>query len=239
MTTIHSIFQSFKGELGHFEEPYHRFLSLMPFCLMTELCSFVVLNTKCTRELARNPENWYHCQYKPHDINLGIIKKISISDRMWDGRNVVKGLKLHFQDHRKNSSTWGISEDPVKIGLSDNQKMFTKMLLSTKSYELGEEEYISYVEGRQGYMINQLTFVTNKNRKLGPVGGEGGSPFCTLSDRHKKLLDSNGDEVKVVLRGIIAAEGEQQGSLAIGRVQFISTIMCKPGLEDKWRDALV
>ena len=233
-----TILQSFESELGSFEFPYSHYMSLMPLCLIKEPQSFVVVDTRCSPEYGTNPRQ--HYDYKKRDVHLGIIKKISIYNGKWDGRNVVKGLELFFQDRLTLTSSGKDSFDfrkSVKIGLSDLDHDNHKSSIA-KSFELGENEYISYVKGRKGWMLDQITFVTNLNRKLGPVGGDGGSAFCTLSDSHRELLKKNRDSVRVVLRGIAAVDGTQQGSQLIGRVRFISTLMCNPGCEEMWREAL-
>ena len=43
-----------------------------------------------------------------------------------------------------------------------------------KSLFLAEGEYINQVEIRAGKVVQCLTFVTNKGRKMGPCGGSGG-----------------------------------------------------------------
>lgn len=38
-------------------------------------------------------------------------------------------------------------------------------------------EKIVLLEGRSGYVVDQLTFCTSANRRMGPIGGKGGSSF--------------------------------------------------------------
>ena len=228
-TVTYSILQSFRDDKGSFEHAFSFYMSLMPSCLLKKPRDpFVVVETHCSNEYGTHQERAWRYNYEPGDVHLGIIRKISISNRLWDNRNVVKGLELFFQNH----------ETPVIIGLGDIPSEAKKRKI-TQTFELRESEYISYVQGRAGWMIDQLTFVTNQNRKFGPVGGNGGSTFCTLTGRHKSLLKLRGDTARIMLRGIVAVEGEQQGSLAIGRIRFISTVMCTPGLEEMWCGALV
>ena len=98
---------------------------------------------------------------KLRDVHLGIIKKISIYNGKWDGRNVVKGLELFFQDRLTLTSSGKDSFDfrkSVKIGLSDLDHDNHKSSIA-KTFELGENEYISYVKGRKGWMLDQITCV--------------------------------------------------------------------------------
>ena len=45
------------------------------------------------------------------------------------------------------------------------------------SFVLQGGEYITRIKGRSDRYVNQLTFYTNKNRKFGPYGGNGGKAF--------------------------------------------------------------
>jgi hypothetical protein len=44
-------------------------------------------------------------------------------------------------------------------------------------FELEEGEYIVYVTGRAGTLIDQVSFHTTQRRTFGPFGGSGGQPF--------------------------------------------------------------
>ena len=45
------------------------------------------------------------------------------------------------------------------------------------TFELEEGEYIIYVTGRAGTLIDQVSFHTSQRRTFGPFGGLGGQPF--------------------------------------------------------------
>jgi hypothetical protein len=42
---------------------------------------------------------------------------------------------------------------------------------------LDPDEFITYITGRSGTLIDQITFHTSKRRSFGPFGGNGGNPF--------------------------------------------------------------
>ena len=222
---------------GFYEQQFSKFLSLMPPCIIDDPDPLVVLETQISPMFGVHPDSRVlFDSTSPHGhkagglrLNLGIIKKITVFNRLWDDRNVVKGLEITF----RNICDSDDDIRPIKIGLGDKKSPVSK------TFELHDDEYISYVKGRKGWMLDRLTFVTNKGRKFGPVGGDGGDPFCTVTDRHRKLLKEKRCTGRVVLRGIAAIEKVQQGSLAIGNVQFVSTVMCRPGHEALWRDALL
>jgi hypothetical protein len=48
---------------------------------------------------------------------------------------------------------------------------------SPSEFTLEPDEHIVAVEGRSGGRVDRLTFITNKGRRHGPYGGDGGSPF--------------------------------------------------------------
>lgn len=58
---------------------------------------------------------------------------------------------------------------------------------SITNYKLEPEEKIIIVQGRSGGRLDQLEFITDAGRVLGPVGGSGGGPWvaarptCQLS----------------------------------------------------------
>ena len=218
-----------------YKQHLSKFLSLMPPCIIEDPDTLVVLETQISPMFGVYPDGRFYFLldstsrsygHKAGDLHLGIIKKITICSRLWDDRNVVKGLEITFRSSDDDN-------EPISIGLGDRKSPVSK------TFELHEDEYISYVEGRKGWMLDRLTFVTNKGRKFGPVGGDGGDPFCTITDQHRKLLKEKRCTGRVVLRGIAAIEKVHQGSLAIGNVQFVSTVMCRPGHEALWRGALL
>ena len=204
---------------GPLKHQLSNFMSLMPSCLVDNIDPFVVVDTKCSSNMFG---------YQPGQKNLtgilhlGIIREITISTRTWDGRHVVKGLRILFQNGGS-----------LEIGLDDQQPK------ETKTFDLHDDEYISYVQGSAGYVLDSLAFVTNKGRHFGPVGGDGGSDFCTLTCRHRKLLKENRNSARVVLRGIAAREGTEEMETIMTHLQFVTTVMCNPGEEELWDDAVL
>jgi hypothetical protein len=57
---------------------------------------------------------------------------------------------------------------------------------------LDNDEYIIRVTGRSGTLIDQITFYTNKRRKLGPYGGNGGTPFSIQVPRNSRVVGFRG-----------------------------------------------
>ncbi|KAK3754501.1 hypothetical protein QZH41_007025 [Actinostola sp. cb2023] len=76
--------------------------------------------------------------------------------RRWDGRPVIGGIKVHYSNG--TSAMHGSDK-------GDEKEEFTLEL----------DEKIVKVDSQSGWMIDNLTFYTNKDRKLGPYGGPGGS----------------------------------------------------------------
>ena len=231
-SSLYSILSSLNSS-GLYKQHLSKFLSLMPPCIIEDPDPFVVLDTQISPMFGVHPDGRVLLDstsrsygHKAGELHLGIIKKITICNRLWDDRNVVKGLEITFRNNDDDS-------EPIRIGLGDSKSPVSK------TFELDEDEYLSYVEGRKGWMLDRLTFVTNKGRKFGPVGGDGGDQFCTVTDRHRKLLKEKRCTGRVVLRGIAALENVHQGSLAMGNVQFVSTVICRPDHEALWRGALL
>ena len=203
---------------GILEHQLSNFMSLMPSCLVDNLDPFVVVDTKCSSMFGYQPVQ----ENLTGNLHLGIIREITICTRTWDSRNVVKGLKILFQNGGS-----------LEIGLDDQQPK------ETKTFNLHDDEYISYVQGSAGYVLDSLAFVTNKGRHFGPVGGDGGSGFCTLTCRHRKLLKENRNSARVVLRGIAARKGNEEYESIMTHLQFVTTVMCNPGEEELWDDAVL
>ena len=139
-----------------------------------------------------------------YDKHIGIIKKMVVHTRLWDDRNCIKGLEITFAE----------SDTVVRYGLEDGPGR------TKQEFELADGEHISYVEGRSGWYLDQLTFVTNKNRKLGPVGGDGGDKFSTQGIRGQR----NSKDVSWNLGGIQACKVRSQDSDLIARLRFL---MCR------------
>ena len=64
-----------------------------------------------------------------------------------------------------------------------------------RSYiNLDKDEYIIYVTGRAGTLIDQITFYTNKRRVFGPYGGAGGNEFNISIPSNSKVIGFVGKE---------------------------------------------
>ena len=198
--------------------PLSNFTSLMPSCLVENIDPFVVVDTKCSRMFGSQPGQ----ENLTGSLHLGIIKEITICTRRWSNRDVVKGLKILFQNN-----------ESLEIGLDDKQPK------ETKTFNLHDDEYISYAKGGAGFVLDSLAFVTNKGRQFGPLGGDGGGEFCTLTCRHRKLLKENRNSARVVLRGIAALEGYDENESIMTHLQFVTTVMCNRGEEELWDDAVL
>ena len=149
-----------------------------------------------------SPESFDRDSMRPNELHIGIIRKISIHHRMWDNRSIIKGLEIQLLG---NSET-------IKIGLDDGPGR------TKHEFELEEGEYISQVEGRHGWYLDQITFVTNKSRKFGPIGGDGGDAFDTLESLSRENKTST-----CYLEGIEASQVRTQNSFAIVKVRFLMT----------------
>lgn len=80
---------------------------------------------------------------------------------LWHGDDVVRGLQVKYRlaDGRVVETT--------RRGEGGTQATF----------ELAPGEMVAEIHGRSGSRLDQIEFVTNRGRKFGPFGGEGGQPF--------------------------------------------------------------
>ena len=170
------------------------------------------------RRIPQFTKPYGHAPHQSHERNtlyeyekqIGTIRKITVHTRLWDDRNCIKGLEIKFME----------SDTVVKLGLEDGPGR------TRQEFELEDGEHIAYVEGRSGWFLDQLTFVTNKNRKLGPVGGDGGDKFSTKEIRGQR----NSKDVSWNLGGIQASKVSTQNSDIIAKVRFL---MCRIDDSDK------
>ena len=163
-----------------------------------------------------------------YNKKVGIIKKIVIHTRHFRSSikqfkkysEIIKGMEIYFLGNDQ-AITFGLDDGPGN---------------TREEFDLGEDEYIAYVEGRSEYYLDQITFVTNKNRKLGPVGGNGGETFrpSTLQDTNcSKLFSKN-----ISLVGIEASKVHTQYQDTITRVRFLMCLMNENEIPDDSADLL-
>lgn len=114
------------------------------------------------------------------DLNLR-IKRIRIFIRRWDGRPVVGGMAVEYNSGRVVQYGGRPSEDK---------------LVSDHDISLDENEVITKVGLRCGWMIDNLEFFTNLGRTFGPFGGLGGLERTAAPHRAEGYLHSfDGKEV--------------------------------------------
>ena len=154
-----------------------------------------------------------------YEKQIGTIRKIIVHTRLWDSRNVIKGLEITFLEN----------DAIVKFGLEDGPGRIKE------EFELEDGEHITHVEGRSGWYLDQLTFVTNKNRKLGPIGGDGGDKFSTQGIRGKR----SSKDVSWHLGGIQASKVVSQNSDIIARVRFLMCRIDNSETSDEYVDSMM
>ena len=96
-----------------------------------------------------------------------------------------------------------------------------RSLFQPEEFELDEGEYIAHVEGRSGWYLDQITFVTNKGRKFGPIGGDGGDQFSTFKQHTENAFNN----ISWHVGGIQACKVRSQESDIIARVKFLMCII--------------
>lgn len=84
------------------------------------------------------------------------ITGMKIYIRLWDNRPVIGGLQIFYSN----------GESPIYGGHDEDSKVH--------EFHLDSDERIVKTEVRSGWMIDSLTFFTNKGKELGPYGGTGG-----------------------------------------------------------------
>ena len=90
------------------------------------------------------------------EANL-FIQGMKIWIRLWDGRQVIGGLKVFYSN----------GESPM-YGGNDGE---------VHEFHLDDDERIVKAEVHSGWMVDNLTFFTNKGKELGPYGGYGGGEY--------------------------------------------------------------
>ena len=134
--------------------------------------------------------------------------------RQWDGRSVLGGLKVYYNNDI--TMIFGYGSGGTYTDTAHDQVHH--------EFHLEENERIVKVEVQSGWMIDKLTFYTNKKaedgnpRKYGPYGGNGGS-FSA---------ESPGGSYGF-LAGVAGAVVKSQGEAGITRLQFVWRTYVLPG----------
>lgn len=90
------------------------------------------------------------------------IIQIKLWIRRWDNRPLLGGIAIKYSSGRV---------------LKHGERSRGSVHVSKHVICLEEGEYITNVQGRSGWLVDQLCFTTNKDRDLGPFGGNGGRSF--------------------------------------------------------------
>ena len=136
-----------------------------------------------------NRFNWYI---------QGPFRKIGVKSRIWNGVQIVQGLKVELVDGT-------IKSFGMKI---DDKKDVVEL-------EIPKGQHIKDVILRSGWYIDQIGFRTNENVQLGPVGGSGGSKQnLTAPDSVTKLVK------QAYLHGIKGETVESQNAPCIAKLRF-------------------
>ena len=104
-------------------------------------------------------------------LNTEFITRISIQH----GRRIEQ-IEIEYSCGKRYSQVESVGNDSGKWSYID----------------LEEGEYIIYVKGRAGTLIDQLTFYTNMRRKFGPYGGSGGQAFNISVPNNAKVIGFTG-----------------------------------------------
>ncbi|XP_046853135.1 uncharacterized protein LOC124446330 [Xenia sp. Carnegie-2017] len=130
--------------------------------------------------LWRSERNYSHLVFKCHKIHAGnahvgpekekfgiemgftnlFITGMKIVTRLWDGRHVIGGIMVFYNNSEVELCHYGMSEDEG---------------ISVYEFHLSDDERIVKAEINSGWMIDRLKFITNKGTPFGPYGGNGGS----------------------------------------------------------------
>ena len=162
-----------------------------------------------------HPETSHH-NNKEAAEDLGsdvFIKGMKLWIRRWDGRPVLGGLKI-FYNHN--------GDQEIMMGSDSDQS-------EHHEFHLEKNERIVKVDVNSGWMIDRLSFYTNKKDEngypqcYGPYGGNGGAFYTETPPGSYGFL-----------AGIGAAVVDSQGEEGITRLQFAWRAYVLPGdLEPK------
>ena len=135
--------------------------------------------------------------------------------RQWDGRSVLGGLKIYYKDN--SAMTFGHDSEGI---CAEN----TREDHEHREFHLEKNEKIVKVDVQSGWMIDCLTFYTNKKDEdgkqkcYGPYGGNGGSFSSELAPGSYGYLG-----------GVAGAVVKSQGDAGITRLQFVWRSYVLPG----------
>ncbi|KAL9979948.1 hypothetical protein ACROYT_G008471 [Oculina patagonica] len=154
------------------------------------------------------PESSNHSDEKAvQDLDNDVyIKGMELWIRTWDGRPVLGGLKIFYN-----------GDKVVMLGGNSPQS-------EHHQFHLEENERIVKVEARSGWMIDSLTFYSNKRdtdgkpKSYGPFGGDGGSFHSETPSGSFGFL-----------AGVAGAVVDSQGEEGITRLQFAWRTYVLPG----------
>ncbi|XP_031567854.1 actin-binding protein IPP-like [Actinia tenebrosa] len=125
------------------------------------------------------------------NVHSDYVTGMDLWIRSWDGRPVIGGMKIYYSNGESC--------------MHGDEKGSTK-----EEFRLDTDERIIKLDSQSGYMIDCVTFFTNKERKLGPHGGSGGGYRQeNPPNYHGYLVCVEGNVVK------------SQGSLGITKLQFL------------------
>lgn len=125
------------------------------------------------------------------------VKGMKLWIHHWDRGPVVGAIKVYYSNNRK--AKYGYSTNGAEI----------------HEFHLEENEKIVKIDVQAGWVVDQLTFYTNKQdahgnkRKFGPYGGNGGGFYCETP------AGSYG-----FLAGVAGAHINYQGQWSITQLQF-------------------
>ena len=148
-----------------------------------------------------NRLNWYI---------QGPFRKIGVKSRIWNGVQIVQGLKVELVDGTIKS---------VGMKIDDNKDIV--------DLKVPKGQHIKDVILRSGWYIDQIGFRTNENVQLGPVGGSGGSKQnLTATDSITKFVK------QVYLHGIKGQTVESQNAPCIAKLRFYFAAIPNSSKED-------
>ena len=133
------------------------------------------------------------------------IRRVDVYERQWDGHHIVQGFKLTLSDHTKVG--FGLGECASSMGVT--------------SLVVPDDQHIVWVQGRSGWYLDQMAFVTNTGQILGPVGGGDGGEYYT-----QDAIEQEVDLRCVYLDGIKGCVVHTQDGPAICHLSFKIVIAC-------------
>lgn len=120
--------------------------------------------------------------------------------RRWDDRPVLGGISVQYRSG--------------KLVIHGEKPKLESIFVSEHEFSLEENEVITKIKVRSGWMIDSLKFFTNFGRELGPFGGSGGSA------RTATLYDDHYDEISY-LHSFDGKVVMAQGCLGITCLKFV------------------